>query len=465
MNINVAVIGVFFIVMIILGIYSVKKIRGQESYFVADRKGGILIITGSLTATALGGSSTIGLAGLGYSKGVVGSWWLLVGAIGMAACAFFLTEKVRRTGAFTLPEILKRQYGGNSARIAASILIVTAWVGIIAAQMVAAGKILNELWPGQFEMLTVVAAAIFIVYTVLGGQYSILRTDAIQAIIIVAGIFICLAMGLSSAGGSIWQNLPESHLSFPTSAQFSWKHLLSFLFFVGAAYLVGPDIYSRILSSKDSGTARISLLISAFILSVVAFAVIFIGLAAHVLLPGIQAESAFPALVMKLAPAGINGLVMAALIAAVMSSADTCLLTAGTIIASDILGSIDRYRHNEKKVLLLSRAGVVVIGLFSLYIALAVKGIIASLLLAYTIYSAGLVIPIVLGFYRKSLRLTETGAIFSIIGGGAAGLFFKLKGFDNLLLWTLPISAVLLFAGSYWKPAMITFMRKRNGST
>ncbi len=448
---NFIIIGLFFTIMLAVGIISMKNIHTMAGYAVADRGAGAVVMTGSLLATVVGGSSTIGLAGLGYSLGLVGAWWLLVGAVGLAVLGTVFARRVRETGAYTLPEILERQYGGSAARLAASGLIVVAWLGIIAAQMIAAGKILAVLWPGQTEILTVTAALVFIVYTALGGQYSIIRTDAVQAVIVAAGIIFCLVFGIDAVGGGarLLQALPEGSLSFPLSSRFGWNDLVTFLFFVGAAYLVGPDIYSRILSVRDADAARRALLVTAACLVVIAFAVVFIGMTARVLLPDIQPESALPALVMNVVPRGLSGLVVVALLAAIMSSADSCLLTAGTVITSDIIGSLRGERPGEGSMLLLTRVAVVFVGLVSLVVALELGGIIASLLLAYTVYSAGIVIPVVFGFYRARLRLNSRGAIASIVIGGALGGSLKFVGCDEYLPVVLVVSVALLFGVSY----------------
>ncbi len=446
---NSIIIGAFLLGMILIGILSMKRIKSASSYFVADRQANTPVVTGSLLATIIGGSSTIGIAGLGYSKGLVGAWWMLAGAIGLLLLSVWFAERVRTYDVYTLPEILRKQYGGNAVRIIASVLIAAAWLGIIAAQIIAAGKILSVLWPGQSVPLMIIAGSVFIIYTLLGGQYSILRTDLIQSVFIIAGVIVCAIAGVSAAGGlsGMAENLSPSYFSFPTSPDFGWIDLLTFLFFVGATYLVGPDIYSRIFCSRDPKIARRSLVLAASVMIPTAFLITLAGIAARVLLPEIQPESALPALVMSIIPTGLNGLVIIALLAAVMSSADTCLLTTSTIITSDILSPL--FKIDEKNLLGISRICVVVTGIASLVIALRLEGIIASLLLGYTIYSAGLVIPILFGFHAERFGLNAAGAMIAIAGGGVSGLFLKLSDHSALLLCTIPLSAALLFAGSY----------------
>jgi len=446
---NNIIAGAFLLGMALVGILSLKKIRNASSFFVADRKAATPAITGSLLATIMGGSSTIGIAGLGYSKGLVGAWWMLVGALGLLALSVWFAERVRGYEVYTLPEILEKQYGGKTIRTIASVLIASAWLGIIAAQIIAAGKILSVLWPGQSALLMIIAGSIFITYTLLGGQYAILRTDLIQAVLIITGVTICTVVGISAAGGfaGMATHLSPSYFSFPTAPDFGWTDLVIFLFFVGATYLVGPDIYSRIFCSRDPRVARRSLVLTASVMIPTAFLITLAGIAARVLLPGIQPETALPALVIHTMPTGLSGLVIVALLAAVMSSADTCLLTTSTIITADILTPL--LKIDEQDLLRISRVCVIVTGILSLLIALRLQGIIASLLLGYTVYSAGLVIPILMGFYAHRLGLNAPGAIIAITGGGASGLFLKLSGHDSLLLLTIPLSAGLIFAGSH----------------
>lgn len=446
---NSVIVIVFFLGMILVGFLSMRRITSADSYYVADRGGGTAAITGSLLATTVGGSSTIGLAGLGYQKGLVGAWWMLAGVVGLTVLSLWLAGRVRESGVYTLPGILEQQYGEQGTKIAASVLIVTAWLGIIAGQIVAAGKIMAVLWPENLSMLMGIAAAVFILYTVLGGQYSILRTDGIQALIIGAGTLVCFVASLRAAGtAGIAHHLPRSFFSFPVNPGFGWIDLLVFLLFVGSTFLVGPDIYSRVLCSRDTRTARRALLLTAAVMIPLAFLITAIGMSARVLFPEIAPESAFPVLIGTVVPAGFNGLVIAALLAAVMSSADTCLLTTGTIIAVDVVDPLSRSRINGKRLLSISRVAIILIGLLSLFIALKLRGVIASLLLGYTVFSAGLLMPVLFGFYKDRFALRAAGVYASIAGCGGLALALKLAGYDRAILITLPLSVLLLFAGS-----------------
>jgi SSS family solute:Na+ symporter len=428
---DIAIVLTYFATLLLIGSRSFRIAKGVSSFFVADRSAPFILIAGSLFATVIGGSSTIGMAGLGYSLGLVGSWWLLVGAIGLFALALFLAERVRRYSLYTLPEILEIQYGPR-AKLAASVVIVVAWMGIIAGQVVAAGKILETILDVPLPLLMTITALVFITYTLLGGQHSVVRTDTVQSVIIIVAIVVSIPLCLHQVGGmaSMREALGPDHFYFPVSSRFPWTTLVTYLFLVGSTYLVGPDIYSRIFCAKDERVAKGATMTVAMTLVPFAFIITIVGMAARVLFPAINPEAAFPAMIRYLFPVGIDGLVIAALLSAMMSSADTCLLTTGTILSFDILRPLVRRDLSDRTLLLLSRGFMVIIGVVSLVIALSLKGVISSLLLGYTVYTSGLIFPTLLGFFRCSLGLNREGAITAMVVGGGLALVGKLMGWS-----------------------------------
>ncbi len=454
------IIAVYFLGVIAIGVVSRKKATRVDDFFVAGRKGSTLFITGSLLATIIGGSATVGMAGLGFTQGLTGAWWLLAGSIGLVILGIFLAKKVREFGLYTLPELVEKQYDGKVA-LASSLLIVIAWIGVVAGQIVAAGKILSVLGIGNPILWMVIFAVVFIVYTILGGQYAVIRTDALQALIIFAGIFGGLGLVLSHLGG--WSGLQVSLLpdrfAFPLSSQFDGTDLVTLLLLVGLTYVVGPDMYSRLFCAKDSKSGRASVFWAALLIIPLAFGITLIGMGASALFPTISPEQAFPTVIMEVFPPFMGGVVLAALLCAVMSSADTCLLSASTILTVDV---IKRFKPSltEQQVLSFTRWAIVVVGLLSLVLALRLGGVISSLLFAYTVYTSGLILPVIAGFYKSKLRVTPLGALAAIVGGGAAALIIKLFHLSTLLgirwleLAGLLTGGLLLFIVSFFDNKM-----------
>ncbi len=443
------VIILYFAVILIIGAVSRKKARQADDFFVAGRKGASFFIVGSLLATIIGGSATVGMAGLGFQRGLTGAWWLLAGSIGLIVLGLFFARRVRKYALYTLPELIGKQYDRRMA-FASSVLIVVAWIGIIAAQIIAAGKIMSILGMGNETLWMVIFSFVFITYTVLGGQYSVIRTDFFQSVLIFGGIFAGLGMLLSRLGG--WDGLQSAlsadMFSFPTSTQFGGASLASLLLVVGLTYVVGPDMYSRIFCARDDATARASTFWTAGLIIPIAFAVTLIGMGAAVLFPDIAAEQALPMVISEVFPPLLGGIVLAALLCAMMSSADTTLLSAGTILTVDIIGGL-RATTDKNKILPRSRWLIILLGIISLAVALLLKGIISALLFAYTVYTCGVILPVIAGFFKKQLKVTAAGALAALIGGGALGIVSKLVSVKYLDLGALALSAVLLFLVSF----------------
>jgi solute:Na+ symporter, SSS family len=227
---QLTIIVVYFLAIIGIGVWSKRGAGSQNGFFVAHRRGSLPLITGSLIATAVGGSATVGMAGLGFVQGLTGAWWLLVGSIGLVILGVFFAGKVRGAALYTLPELVEKQYGHRMS-LAASILIVVAWVGVVAGQIVAAGKVLSILGIGSVAVWMIVFTTVCLIYAILGGQFSIIRTDLFQAAILFVGIFAALALVFSQVGGVdvLRDSLPSTYFAFPVSPEFGWKMFFSLL--------------------------------------------------------------------------------------------------------------------------------------------------------------------------------------------------------------------------------------------
>jgi len=447
------IVIVYFLAIIGIGVWSKRRAGSQNGFFVAHRSGTLPLITGSLVATAIGGSALVVTASLGFDQGLTGAWWLLVGSIGLVLLGIFFAKKVRGTALYTLPELLEKQYDRHVS-LAASILIVIAWIGVVAGQIIAAGSFLSILGIGSATFWMVVFTSVVVIYTILGGQFSVIRTDLFQAAILFVGIFATLAVVSSQVGGfsELKASLSPDYFSFPLSPKFNWKMLLSFLILVGATYVVGPDMYSRLFCAKGEKSAQRSTILSAFLFIPLAFAITLIGMSAKVLYPQIVPDQAFPQVVNGVLSPGLSGLILAAVVAALMSSADTCLLSQSIILTQDIFKRFNP--SSGRNTILLTRLSLATLGILALALALFLKQVYSSLMFAYTIFTCGLVVPVVAGFYKEKLKVTPRGALAALIGGGVIGLMGKIPGLDiplkgDLGLIGFAVSGVLLFGVSF----------------
>jgi SSS family solute:Na+ symporter len=445
--IQLIIIALYFVIMIIVGIISRRSRWNADDFFVSGRRYTTFFITGSLLATIIGGSATVGVAGLGFSRGLTGMWWLLVGSLGLVVLGIFFSGKIRERGLYTLPELAEKQYGKVVA-FAISVLVVISWLGVIAGQIIAAGKILSILGLGSASLWMIIFTVVFLTYLVIGGQDAVIRTDIIQIGVIIFGVFAGLGILIWNMGGfaNLINALPSDKLAFPLSADFGIYELISYILLIGSLYAVGPDIYSRLFCARDTATVRKSALWTAVIIIPIAFAITMLGMSASVLFPEISPEQALPTIIKDAFNPVMSGIILATMVAAILPSAT--MMSATTILTVDIVGKLI-HSKDEKRMISLSRINMIIVGLVSLALALVFSGVISALMFAYTIFTCGVIVPIVAGFYQDKLKVTSAGAMAAIIGGGISGLVSKIGGIQYLDLGSLAISLFLLFTVSF----------------
>ena len=209
------IVIIYFLLVLAIGVYSRLKIKTPVDFYIAGKNGGIFQVGGSLLATILGGSAILGTLELSQQNGWSAIWLLLCASLGLFILAP-IAKYVNRYGKYTLPELLGSFYGFKAQYIS-SIIITTAWLGIIAAQIIGAAKILHSIQLLDYQTAAILAGVVFIIYTLLGGQKSILKTDLLQSIIIISGI---LFLFISLQNNTVTkQVLPKSlfHHNFPSS--------------------------------------------------------------------------------------------------------------------------------------------------------------------------------------------------------------------------------------------------------
>ncbi len=417
--IDLALVGFYLGGMLWVGWRS--RQGSPDAYWVAERRYGALPLSASLVGTIFGASSTVGIVGLGYARGLTGAWWALVGGVVLVPFALFVAPQVRNLEVYTLPDILRRAYG-SSVAVPGALLIALAWCGVVAAQMVAAALLLESVFQLPFQGALAIVSAVFVAYSFWGGQISVIRTDSWQLALFAGALLTALALVLGAVPGrGGFAGMDPDLLAFPVSSRFGWYELLAYYGLVlGLPYLAGPDIYSRTLSARDEATARNASLLAAGIVIPVSLLLALLGLFIHVVLPGLPAESGLPAAIRELAPPGLRGLITVGFLAAFMSSADTTLLSASTILSLNVVSPLGH--SSRERELRLTRGLLFLVGGIAWAIAATRREIIASLLLAYTIFAGGVGLPTLASFWRERLGITSTGALSAVLLGGIAAL-------------------------------------------
>lgn len=411
---------VYALILFLIGIYSFLKIKTPFDYFLAGKKTGVWQVSGSLLATILGGSAILGTIGLAQSQSWASAWYILAASLGLLGL-LPIVKIVYAKGKFTLPELIG-QYYGESARTVTSVIIPVAWLGIVAAQIIAGAQILVSFFGMEYSTGVLWTGIIFIVYTYIGGQVSIMKTDLFQAFFILTGVVMTAIM---IPAGKL-PALPDFSIHFPFNEHFLPFDLFILILTFSSTFVVGPDIYSRVFCAKDSKTAFRSVLIVALILIPFAFVLSYVGIYAATFHAGVQNSSALVNLADAYLPQWASGILIAALISAVLSTASTTLLT-----TSMILSELFHKDINNQKSFKQTKLFLIAVGALSMLISLKVTSIVSSLLLALSFYSGAFIIPMVAALF--GLPYNRRFSIAAMLSGGILALTGKLMMTFNYL--------------------------------
>ncbi len=437
-------LSLYLLILLILGINSYKKIKNYKDFAIAGANQNTLNISLSLLAGMIGGSATFGVIALVSAKGFPAFWWLGSGAVFLILQAYFLAEPVRNLNAFSLPHLAKKVIN-KKASIYISMIICVTWIGIVAAQFIALEQLVFFIFPNLSPNLTIAMVACFvIIYTFLGGQYSIIKTDALQFTLLfltVLAIFVLIYfteyfdnLTVKSFAikdfSEIYSDLSNRIEFFNDS--FGLFDFFQIFFIVGLSYFVGPDIFSRNLSARNGQVAKKATYLAAIVLFLFSIIIVFSTLWVNENI--VTKENSFIILIKDYLPSSLALLLTLGLISALISSADTCLMSTATIFVNDIW-------QNRKIVNL--RIMIVIVGLIALGLAIYRNNIIGLLLTAYSVYVPGVVIPLGLAIYFHHKRTLNRNLLFiAIMLGSCLGLASSLFKVPYLSFVGLAVSGL-----------------------
>src|SRR2546430_3870603 len=373
-TLDLVIIGIYFAIVFGIGFYFSKKERTSEDYFLASRNIGWFAIGASLFVSNISTEHFIGLAGSGATSGLaVGHFeWLacmILLILGWVFVPFYL-----RSNVFTMPEFLERRFNRNCAVYLASISIIAYVFTKISVHLYAAAVVLERVvgWsPLTAAVVLVVATGI---YTIAGGLAAVIYTDLVQTLILIAGAVILTLIGLNHVGGfaGLRAALPPDyfHMIKPASdTAFPWTGIFFGAPILGIWYWCTDQvIVQRVLSARDEGHAKAGTIFAGFLKILPVFILVLPGIIAIALFPEQVKEKpdyAYPTLVLNLLPTGLVGLVMAALLAAVMGAMSSVFNSASTLVTLDFYKKI-RPESSERQLVNFGRiatGGMVLLGL------------------------------------------------------------------------------------------------------
>jgi SSS family solute:Na+ symporter len=416
---------------------SKKEGEESESFLAADRNMNLFQTTSTTAAGDLGGAFSIAMGGLGFTLGISGSWLIAVSGLSIVLVSFFMVPKVKKWAdkvkGLTTGDLFEDRFDRRTGTVAA-VVIGVAWATFVGGQIIAGGKLLQVTLGMDLSWAIFVVGTIILAYTTMGGLKAVIYTDVFQMVILVIGIiFVLVPIGLVRVGG--WQGMVEHFTASPDTASLvdwtaaGWKQMLGWFFAIIPVWFISIVGLQRIVAARDVKTAQRAFLLTGIPIEWPMFAIgsTLVGMFARILLPDLNdAELATPMMIMTLLPVGIGGLVIAAYIAAVMSTADSCLIGPVAIYTNDIYRRYINVNATDADLVRVARISTVILGVFAITAAYLIPRVLDLILYAYTFGAAGIFFPMLgLLFWR---RTTASGAFWSIVLGGTSAVLWTIAG-------------------------------------
>ncbi|MEZ6130416.1 MAG: sodium/solute symporter [Planctomycetaceae bacterium] len=383
------VIAMYLAGTIVVGVMIGSRMKTGKDFFLAGRQLPWWAIGMSLVATDIGGTDIIGVGGAAFSHGMAVANFEWIGCVpAMIVGAFVFIPFFYRSGVYTIPEFLERRYNGTVRSVVAAcwLLFMACNLGIM---LLASAKMMSAVF-GWNQMACIIATAVLVGgYTFIGGLAAVVYTDMIQCVVMIAGCLLILVMGLIEVGGisELRNRLAEADsratadpagpaiaesesdsspttertsliLPVDTATPFPWPGIyFGLALILSPAYWIGNQaIVQRSLGARSEFEAKASYIWGALLKNIIPLIVAVPGLIAVALLPDLKdGDAAIPNLVGVLLPAGVRGLFVAAFLAALMSSIDSYLNSAATIVSNDFYKRFVNQNVSDERLLRVGR--------------------------------------------------------------------------------------------------------------
>jgi SSS family solute:Na+ symporter/sodium/proline symporter len=418
-HLYVVVLAVIVVVLLSVAIYRTFQVKTKADYLVAGRSLPAVVLVLTLLTSWIGAGSLFAGAENAYKNGFAALWQPAGGWLGLLLI-YFIAPRARKFAQFTLPDLLEVRYN-QTARVLGTIAILFAYVGITSYQFKGGGNVLHLIFPDSLtpELGTYIIAAFVIVTTALAGMSSVAYMDvAIGSLVTVICIIATPYLFLQAGGwAGLHATLPETH--FQVLGNLTLVRALEFLVPTMLLMLGNQVMYQKFFSARSERDARLSVvgwILGTLLLETLIVAIAVFGSALYP--NGEVAKQPYeiiPYTARHGLPAFMGAVLLGAVFAKVISTASNYLFSPASNLIEDVFVRYISPGASNKRILIISRLAVVLLGCWALYQAIYAQSILQKMLWAYTIYSAALTPVVLAAFYSR--RVTAWGAVAAIGAG------------------------------------------------
>lgn len=444
-------LGYFSLILLVSFVFS-KRVRNIEDFFLASRNLPAFLVYLTLAASWIGATSTLVSVDEAYKSGVSSFWIMGAPAVlTVLIFAFILARPIRQLKIVSLPDLVEKRYG-LLVRHLASVLIVWYMILLAASQMVAAGNFLKMFLGTSYFSALVMGTIVVLIYSIIGGFFSVVITDSVQFALIVVGLvglFIFLVNNVSLYEVSMAAVRLQKDNFFNPFADFD-RNLLIVLSFT-CAWIISPIAWQRIQAARSSKQARLGLGAAAMTFLVVYGFIVLIGLYALPVFPsGTQTGPLLSSLISSKTGPILGALLFIAIAAAIMSTLDTAINTGALSLTRDIFQRLFFWR-DDKRVVLVSRISTLAVAGFAFLVATRLQSILKTLGLASEIMAEGLFVPGVAMLFLRKKR--PAAGFLSLLLGSLYSIFGFLDGLNLIDVgwpewpYSVPYGILISFLG------------------
>ena len=431
---DLLIIGAYLLLMVLVGVYSVRRIQNTGDYYVAGRSFGPLVLMATVCATIIGGSGLMGRAGVAYSSGfkaILTAVPYLLGMFIFSGLSGRISDIGMQYNLTSIPELFEVRFG-KRAKLVLSVLIAFAMMGTVASQVTATATIIKMLGGEiglSYEMGAFIACVVFMVYTATSGLFGVVYTDVLQLYMLILFVYILIpAVALFRVGGisNFMANLDPA-LATPYVDGSILGDIVTYLVFT----MAGAEMWQRAFAARDRRAAKRGMFLGTAVYGMTIILVYFMGVVAQqiigddVLAQYGSTDAVVPALAIQILPVGLTGLALAGVLSVIMSTADSYLLVSVQTCVHDI-GKTVHPQMKERTELLLSRAFSIVLPLGALVIALYIQNAYNILMFAWSFYAASAGIPAFAALFWK--KATHAGILSAMLAGFFVCVGWRLAG-------------------------------------
>lgn len=456
---DIVVMVTYFAALLVIGARALGNQDSTEVYFLGGRS----LKTASLTvlwfASWIGGASIVATVNRAYTLGVSAIWYVAALAAGCLLFGTLMAARVKRLGDdhhfLTYPELIESAFD-HRTRVIATITTILSFLAYAGGQLAAAAGVVSMLLDIAYGQALLMTGGVVVLYTTFGGFRAITQTDWLQAILIIVGL---LLIGLPTAwfqGGQpaeFHSRLPVEYFEFGT---WGWGTILPMALSIVLSFFVAMDSFTRSYAADSTHSARCAPLLAAALILPMGLAAVWIGMTALIALPPIEpGDDVLTVFVLAYFPEGIKGLMLCGVLAAIMSTADICILTAAGNMTHDLYQRFVAPSASRKSLLTVSMIASAIVGFGATLLAWQMRDVIELLVLGFTMNAAALLLPTVWAVYQwrgnatASFYSAMVGLSVVIVCHFAADLLPQHPFFADPL-WPGLSSACVIFLGLLW---------------